>query len=76
MVQHPETLLAKIGGALVLRNTLVQEFRRSNVFVEQASDRADLFRVLVGPITDVKSVRVLMQELASSGHGQGLMIKP
>jgi cell division septation protein DedD len=59
-----------------LRNTLVQEFRRSNVFVEQASDRADLFRVLVGPITDVKSVRVLMQELASSWHGQGLMIKP
>ena len=68
--------MSKIGGALVLRNTLVQEFRRSNVFVEQASDRADLFRVLVGPITDVKSVRVLMQELASSGHGQGLMIKP
>ena len=68
--------MSKIGGALVLRNTLVQEFRRSNIFVEQASDRADLFRVLVGPITDVKSVRVLMQELASSGHGQGLMIKP
>ena len=68
--------MSKIGGALVLRNTLVQEFKRSNIFVEQASDRADLFRVLVGPITDVKSVRVLMQELASSGHGQGLMIKP
>ena len=68
--------MSKIGGALVLRNTLVQEFRRSNIFVEQASDRADLFRVLVGPITDVKSVRALMQELASSGHGQGLMIKP
>ena len=68
--------MSKIGGALVLRNTLVQEFRRSNIFVEQASDRADLFRVLVGPITDVKSVRVLMQELASSEHGQGLMIKP
>jgi rare lipoprotein A len=68
--------MSKIGGALVLRNTLVQEFRRSNIFVEQASDRADLFRALVGPITDVKSVRVLMQELASSGHGQGLMIKP
>ena len=68
--------MSKIGGALVLRNTLVQEFRRSNIFVEQASDRADLFRVLVGPITDVKSVRKLIQELASSGHGQGLMIKP
>ena len=68
--------MSKIGGALVLRNTLVQEFRRSNIFVEQASDRADLFRVLVGPITDAKSVRVLMQELGLLGHGQGLMIKP
>jgi len=68
--------MSKIGGALVLRNTLVQEFRRSNVFVEQASDQADLFRVLVGPLADDKSVRALMQELASLGHGQGLMIKP
>jgi rare lipoprotein A len=68
--------VSKIGGALLLKNTLVQELRRSNVFVEQASDRADLFRVLVGPMTDANSALALMQKLAALGRGQGLMIKP
>jgi rare lipoprotein A len=68
--------VSKIGGALLLKHTLVQQLRRSNVFVEQASDRADLFRVLVGPMTDANSALVLMQKLASLGRGQGLMIKP
>jgi cell division septation protein DedD len=61
---------------LLLRNTLVQELRRSNVFVEQASDRPDLFRVLIGPLTDANSAVVLMQRLVALGRGQGLMIKP
>ena len=68
--------VSKIGGALLLRNTLVQELRRSNVFVEQASDRPDLFRVLIGPLTDANSAVVLMQRLVALGRGQGLMIKP
>jgi rare lipoprotein A len=68
--------VSKIGGALLLRNTLEQELRRSNVFVEQAGDRPSLFRVLIGPITDAKSTAVVMQQLAALGRGQGLMIKP
>jgi rare lipoprotein A len=68
--------VSKIGGALLLKNTLVQELRRSNVFVEQASDRADLFRVLIGPVLDTNSAVVVMQKLASLGRGQGLMITP
>jgi cell division septation protein DedD len=68
--------VSKIGGALLLKNTLVQELRRSNVFVEQASDRADLFRVLIGPVLDANSAVVVMQKLASLGRGQGLMITP
>jgi len=68
--------VSKIGGALLLRNTLVQELRRANVFVEQANDRPDLFRILIGPITDAGSATILMQQLAALGRGQGLMIKP
>ena len=68
--------VSKIGGALLLRNTLEQELRRSNVFVEQADDRPSLFRVLIGPITDANSTAVLMQQLATLGRGQGLMITP
>jgi rare lipoprotein A len=68
--------VSKIGGALLLRNTLVQELRRSNVFVEQASDRPDLFRVLIGPTTDAGSATALMQQLVALGRGQGLMIRP
>jgi rare lipoprotein A len=68
--------VSKIGGALLLRNTLVQELRRANVFVEQANDRPDLFRILIGPITDAGSATILMQQLAVLGRGQGLMIKP
>jgi rare lipoprotein A len=68
--------VSKIGGALLLRNTLEQELRRSNVFVEQASDRPSLFRVLIGPIIDAKSTAALMQQLAALGRGQGLMVTP
>lgn len=68
--------VSKIGGALLLRNTLVQELRRSNVFVEQANDRPDLFRVLIGPTIDAGSATALMQQLVPLGHGQGLMIRP
>jgi rare lipoprotein A len=68
--------VSQIGSALLLRNTLEQELRRSNVFVEQASDRADLFRVLIGPVTDANSAVTLIQQLAELGRGQGLMIKP
>jgi rare lipoprotein A len=68
--------VSKTGGALLLRNTLVQELRRSNVFVEQAGDRASLFRVLIGPITDANSAAALMQQLAALERGQGFMIKP
>jgi len=59
-----------------LRNTLMQELRRSNVFVEQANDRPDLFRVLIGPMTDNGSAAALMQQLVTLGRGQGLMIRP
>jgi len=68
--------VSNIGSALLLRNTLVQELNRANVFVEQASDRPDLFRILIGPITDAGSATLLMQQLATLGRGQGLMIKP
>jgi len=68
--------VSKIGSALLLRNTLEQQLRRSNVFVEQAADRADLFRVLIGPVTDANSALALIQQLAELGRGQGLMIKP
>lgn len=68
--------VSRIGGALLLRNTLVQELRRSNVFVEQANDRPDLFRVLIGPTTDNGSAAALMQQLVTLGRGQGLMIRP
>ncbi len=68
--------LSNIGSALALRNTLVQDLRQSNVFVEQANDRADLFRVIVGPLLDASSATILMQQLLVSGRGQGLMIKP
>jgi rare lipoprotein A len=67
---------SKIGGALLLRNTLEQELRRSNVFVEQSGDRPSLFRVLIGPMTDANSTLALMQHLAALGRGRGLMIKP
>ena len=46
------------------------------MFVEQAADRADLFRVLIGPVTDANSALALIQQLAELGRGQGLMIKP
>ena len=68
--------VSKIGGAMLLRDTLVRELRRANVFVEQANDRPDLFRILIGPITDVGSATILMQQLAALGRGQGLMINP
>jgi len=68
--------VSKIGGALLLQHTLVQELRRANVFVEQANDRPDLFRILIGPIIDAGSATILMQQLAALGRGQGLMIKP
>lgn len=68
--------VSKISGALLLRNTLVQELRRSNIFVEQASDRADLFRVLIGPIKDARSATELTQQLDALGRGKGLLITP
>lgn len=68
--------VSKIGGALSLSNTLIQELRRSNVFVEQAKDRPDLFRILIGPTTDVGSATVIMQQLVALGRDQGLMIRP
>jgi rare lipoprotein A len=68
--------VSQIGSALVLRSTLGQQLRRSDVFVEQAADRADLFRVLIGPVTDANSALALIQRLAELGRGQGLMIKP
>lgn len=68
--------VSNIGGALLMRNTLVQDLKRSNVFVEQANDRADLFRVLVGPMLDANSATILMQQLVVLGLGQGLMLKP
>lgn len=68
--------VSQIGGAIVLRNTLSKELRRGNVFVEQASDRPSLYRVLIGPIPGQGSAKAIMQSLVKFGHGQGLMIKP
>ena len=68
--------VSKISGGLLLRNTLTQQLRRSNVFVEQASDRANLYRVLVGPIANDVGARALVQQIAQLGHGQGVVIRP
>jgi hypothetical protein len=68
--------VSQISGAMLLRNTLTQALKRSDVFVEQASDRAGLFRVLIGPIVNGPSASVLMQEIVRLGHGQGVMIRP
>jgi len=68
--------VSKISGGLLLRNTLTQKLRRSNVFVEQASDRANLYRVLVGPIANDAGALALVQQIAQLGHGQGVVIRP
>jgi len=68
--------VSQISGAMLLRSTLTQALKRSDVFVEQASDRAGLFRVLIGPIVNGPSASVLMQEIVRLGHGQGVMIRP
>jgi rare lipoprotein A len=68
--------VSQISGVMLLRNTLTQALKRSDVFVEQASDRAGLFRVLIGPIVNGPSASVLMQEIVRLGHGQGVMIRP
>jgi len=68
--------VSRISGGMLLRNTLVQSLRRANVFVEQANDRPDLYRVLIGPLDSAGSAKLVMQQVAEQGHGQGVMIKP
>ena len=68
--------VSRLSSGMLLRNTLAQSLRRGNVFVEQASDRADLYRVLIGPLADESSGILLIQKVAQEGHGTGIIIRP